>query len=409
MQINSPFLMGVNYWPRKKAMFMWQKFDAGEIREEFGMIRELGLTHVRLFLLWESFQPDPRTVSTKALSDLVTVANIAEDLKLKLEPTFFTGHMSGPNWAPEWLVSNRPRHPDERWLVSLGRFTPSANTIYNIYTEPFVLDAEKLQLRTICGTLKDHPALWAWSLGNEPDLFCRPPTDAIGRDWLRTMAATIKEADPHHLVTIGFHTVSADSNCGLRIDHAAESTDYSVMHGYSIYHPVARDPLDSDWVPFTAGLTAALGGRPVLYEEFGLCTMEPDQPSGYREMIFPFHKIHRQFFASHADAAAYYAAVLPKLHRMGALGAFAWCFGDYDATLWDKPPCDYVIHERFFGLYRADGSLKPMGQAVKDFAATSLLIRPPERTIDLGMSSDEYYKAAWQNIQRLYRSFGAMK
>ena len=38
MQPGSPFLLGVNYWPRKKGMFMWQQFDPAEIREEFTMI-----------------------------------------------------------------------------------------------------------------------------------------------------------------------------------------------------------------------------------------------------------------------------------------------------------------------------------------------------------------------------------
>jgi endo-1,4-beta-mannosidase len=386
-------------------MFMWQEFDAGEVRDEFAMIRSIGLTHVRLFLLWESFQPDPRSISTKALGDLRMVADVASDLGLKLEPTFFTGHMSGPNWAPQWLISKVPRHPDDRWLVSLNRFTPSPNSIYNIYTESFVQEAERLQLRTVCGAMKDHPAIWAWSLGNEPDLFCRPPTDAIGRAWMQEMATVIKEADPHHPVTIGFHTVSIDSNCGLRVDHAAQCTDYSVMHGYSIYHPLARHELDPDWVPFTAGVTAALAGRPVLYEEFGLCTREPDQPSGYQAMLFPFGKTHRQFFASQADAAAYYAAVLPKLQRMGCLGAFAWCFGDYDPRLWDKPPCDHVIHERFFGLFRADGSLKPMGEAVRQFAAGGPVVQEAQRRVEIGVPGDAYYRDAWGNLKRLYRAW----
>ena len=66
----------------------------------------------------------------------------------------------------------------------------------------------------------------------------------------------------------------------------------------------------------------------------------------------------------------YYAAVLERLHRLGCIGAFAWCFGDYAEALWDRPPCDLQKHERFFGLYRADGSLKPMGEVVRDFAAS---------------------------------------
>ena len=184
MSVGDPFLLGVNYWPRRKAMYWWAGFDAGEVREEFAIIRDLGLRFVRIFLLWESFQPRPNQISTEALADLRTVADIAAELGLKLEPTFFTGHMSGPNWAPDWLINpRRPRGIGERPLVSLSRPTGSPHTIFNIYTEPFVVEAEELQLRTICAALCDHPALWAWSLGNEPDLFCRPPTAGAGTAW----------------------------------------------------------------------------------------------------------------------------------------------------------------------------------------------------------------------------------
>jgi endo-1,4-beta-mannosidase len=405
------FLLGVNYWPRKKAMFMWHDFDPAEVRDEFAMIRSIGLTHVRLFLLWESFQPDPRAVSAKALADLRTVADIAADLGLQLEPTFFTGHMSGPNWAPDWLLSREPRREGERWLVSLSRFTPSPFAIHNIYTEPFVLAAEKLQLSSIARELKDHPAIWAWSLGNEPDLFCRPPTDAVGEQWIRTMADTLRAADPNHPVTIGYHTVSIDSNPGLRVDHAARHTEFSVMHGYSIYHALARHPLDPDFVPFAASLTAALAGRPVLFEEFGLCTRlpsDPDQSSGFVDMPLPFGKRHRQFFASQEDAAAYYAAVLPRLQKVGCTGAFAWCFGDYDARLFDKPPCDVVIHERSFGLFHADGTPKPAARAVEAFARTRPQVRPSERPVRLPGSADEYYKNPALVMRDLYDRFGTL-
>src|SRR5436305_10517592 len=81
--VGDPFLLGVNYWPRRKAMYWWADFDAGEVREEFAMIRDLGLTHVRFFLLWESFQPTPTTVNPTALRDLRTVCDIAAETGLK--------------------------------------------------------------------------------------------------------------------------------------------------------------------------------------------------------------------------------------------------------------------------------------------------------------------------------------
>src|SRR4051795_7889012 len=190
--IGDPFLMGINYWPRRKAMYWWGDFDAGEVREEFDMIRSIGLTHVRLFLLWESFQPAPDRVDAAAVRRLANVCDIAGVPGLNLQPTFFTGHMSGPNWAPDWLLDTRtPRRPDERQLCSLQNWKGYDHTIFNTYTEPFVIEAEDLLLRTVCGALKDHPATWGYSLGDEPDLFCKPPTAEVGRQWLRDRIQTI--------------------------------------------------------------------------------------------------------------------------------------------------------------------------------------------------------------------------
>jgi len=404
--VGDSFLLGVNYWPRAKAMSWWADFDPGEVREEFAMIRAIGLTHVRIFLLWESFQPQPDRVAAAALADLRTVADIAAESGLMLEPTFFTGHMSGPNWAPDWLLDpSRPLRLGDRQVVSLGRPSAAAHDIYNPYVEPFVLGAERLQLRTVCSALRDHPAIWAWSLGNEPDLFAQPPTAADGRAWMAAMVATIREVDPDHPVLIGLHGASVHADVGLRIHHAAAETDISVMHGYSIYDSLARSPLDPDLVPFTAALTAALAGRPILFEEFGVNTQLPDGPSHWEQLPLWHGGTRQAYFASEEDGAAYYAGVLDRLHRLGCIGAFGWCFGDYASHLWDRPPCDLQKHERFFGLYRADGTLKPMGRVVRDFAASRPAIREPERHLTLDLTPDEFYADPGRHLPGLYERY----
>jgi len=397
-----PFLLGVNYWPRRKAMYWWKSFDREEVREEFSIIRDVGLGYVRFFLLWEDFQPEPDRVDPVRLRDLETVSDVAADLGLMLEPTLFCGHMSGPNWAPAWLLGGQPAAPGSRPLVSGGRV--ANRTIRNIYVDPEVVAAEERLVRAVAERLAGHPALWAWSLGNEPDLFCQPPTAADGRAWAKRMVGLIHEADPGRPVTIGLHTADVERDVGLRADLLAEVTDFSVMHAYSIYAPWAKHPLDSDVVPFANALTAALAGRPVLFEEHGLCTAAPGQPSHYES--YPIMGRERQqFFPSEEDGARYYQEVLGKLLKVGSLGAFGWCFADYVPELWDRPPCDQFVHERFFGLVRPDGSLKPVADVIRAFAATRPNVQPQGVRIDLGVTPGEYYQDPGSHLRRLFAEF----
>src|SRR5258706_14688878 len=174
--MTQPFTLGVNYWPRKKAMYWWSNFDAGEVREEFAVIKEIGLNVVRLFLLWDDFQPEPTSVAKDKLDNLVKVADIAAENGLGLDVTFFTGHMSGPNWSPRWLLGGElPPKAHSHWLrdvVSNGKLTDQGYR--NMFHDEMALNAERLLLSTVVRTLTDHPAFWLCNLGNEPDPLAWP-------------------------------------------------------------------------------------------------------------------------------------------------------------------------------------------------------------------------------------------
>ncbi len=402
--VGDPFLLGINYWPRGKAMYWWQHFDADEVRDEFALIRDIGIGIVRFFLLWEDFQPEPDVISPECLRNLETVAAIAVDTGVRLEPTLFCGHMSGPNWAPPWLVSSQRARPGSRPLIVDGQTSEYA--VRNVYVDPEIVSAEERLVRAVAGRLAGHPGVWAWSLGNEPDLFCQPPTPADGQAWVDRIVSLTHEVDPGKPGTIGLHTASLEHEVGLHVDQLAAVTDFSVMHGYSIYAPWAKEPLDSDVVPFANALTAALAGRPVLFEEYGLCTAAPGQRSHYQ--TYPIQgKPRQQFYPSEEDGTEYYRRVLAKLHRVGALGAFGWCFADYVPEFWDRPPCDQFLHERFFGIVRPDGTVKPIADVIRAFAATRPKVQPQSVRVDLGVTPDEYYRDPSGNLRRLFAGFSA--
>jgi endo-1,4-beta-mannosidase len=403
------FLTGVNYWPRRKAMYWWSGFDAAEVADEFDVIAHLGLDVVRIFLLWDDWQPTPDSVSSERLSDLGKVCDTAAERGLGLDVTFFTGHMSGPNWAPSWLLDPKaPAHasPFVRQVLSGGRVVESAYR--NMFHDPVALAAERLLLETVVGEYAEHEAIWMWNLGNEPDLFAQPVSAAAGRGWVAEMAELVRTLDPAHPVTTGLHTANVFADNGLRVDEVFATADMAVMHGYPMYVPWARQPLDPDFVPYLCSLVAALSGKPCLAEEWGGCT-NPDGPESVTWEWESYGAPRTQFMAGEEDLARYVAATLPRLVEVGATGAFMWCFADYHESLWDRPPCDDggARHERHFGLVRPDGSLKPHAEVIREFAASAALVRPPERKVTLDIEADEFYRRPSHHAQRLYEAFSA--
>lgn len=404
------FTLGVNYWPRRKAMYWWSNFDAAEVDDDFALLQELGLNVARIFLLWDDFQPDPASVDATALKNLVTVADLAEKHGLGLDVTFFTGHMSGPNWSPRWLLQERegfssPYFGWVRQVVSQGKIVPNGN-YRNMFSDPMALEAERLLLKTVVGALKGHKALYMWNLGNEPDLFAWPADAAQGRAWVREMTGIIKEIDPKTPVTVGLHGSDIEEDTGLRVHDVFAETDVAVMHAYPMYTEWARSPLDPDHVPFMTALTAHLAGKPALMEEFGGCTNLKGKPSETWEWN-AYGMDRTQFMAAEEDFAEYIRQVLSNLQAAGATGAMIWCFADYAEELWDVPPCGESRHERHFGLIRPDGSIKPHAEVIRQFAATKPVVQPiPEYAKFPGLDAEDFYaKKLYEEMATIYQQY----
>jgi len=399
------FTLGVNYWPRRKAMYWWSNFDEGEVCEEFAIIKDIGMNVVRMFLLWDDFQPEPTTVSHEALDNLVKVANAAAKNGLGIDLTFFTGHMSGPNWSPRWLLDgeDHPYHGQRREIVNGNKVVKEGYR--NMFHDEMALNASRLLLKSVITRLKDHPAIWMWNLGNEPDLFAWPNSSDEGAAWVKEMVGLIKSIDPNHPVTIGLHGDGLHRDNGLRIDKVYAQTDVAVMHSYPMYTPWARQPLDPDFVPFTCALTAALCGKPVLMEEFGGCTAQPGEPSYTMSWIETNGRERGQFMAGEEDFAEFIRLTLPKLQYSGATGAMLWCYADYVPELWDLPPCQNAQHERFFGLVRPDGSLKPHAKVIQEFARTKPQVKLIPEYAKLTVNPDEFYEEPLGYLVDLYQKY----
>ena len=378
-------------------MSWWSEFDRAEVAADFARIAASGLDSVRVFLIWEDFQPARNRVDPVMLERLVTVADLAGELGLVLVPTLFTGHMSGVNWIPGWALGGSDG--DDRFrVVSRGRVVTAG--LRNWYADPAVADAQALVAAAAAAAVAGHPALWAWDLGNENSNCVIPPSRTSARDWLLRLASAIRAADDTALVTVGLHMEDLEEDRRLGPREAADACDFLSMHGYPIYARWADGPTDEQLLPFLGYVTRWLAqGRELLFSEFGLPTYRRGDPTGERA-----RRRSPRLLIEEDAAAAYTARALESLRGAGCLGAMLWCYSDYDQTLWERPPLDLALHERTFGLWRADGSPKPSVEVVAAIAGAGRCDSAGDATwIDL--DRDEFYFDPSAQLRRLYRRY----
>ena len=381
------FELGVNYWPRRSAMYMWREFDLAEVRDDMAQIADLGFDVVRVFALTQDFLPQPMTVAPDMVARLEEVALEAIDSGLRVVPTLITINMSGRFWWPEWMLDTQGMPAD-------------------LFSDPMILRSQALLVETCARALSGVDAIRAFDLANEIDDAQRPQSRDAGWLWAALLANTVRRAAPGTSIQIGAHLPSLTTANNMRIDDLAAVTDEDVMHAYPLYSKAARSFLDPELVPFCCALTAGLSGsgRPTLMQEFGLCTAPPGAAGQTITDDFLGQPLS-QYLASEDEAAAYYDTVLEGLLRTGAAGAYAWCFADYDARLFDRPPLATAVRERTFGLVRSDGSEKPAADVFRKFRKRRDAGTLP-RTTSVGnvldITADEYYRAPAQNFERLY-------
>ncbi|HMR73999.1 MAG TPA: cellulase family glycosylhydrolase [Polyangiaceae bacterium] len=393
------FRLGLNYWPARTAMGWWQSFEGAEVRDDFARISAAGFDSVRLFLTWEHFQPRPDQVDSQALARLVSTLDLAHEAGLVVMPTLFTGHMSGVNWIPGWALGGGAR--DERFrVVSEGRVRSAG--LRNWYADPEIARAQAKLATVVAHSLAEHPALWAWDLGNENSNCVIPPTKAHAQDWLRRMSDAIRENDPGARITLGIHMEDLEQDRNLGPTEAAEVCDFLTMHGYPGYAAWARGPTDEDLLPFLAQLTAWLGdGAEVVFSEFGLPTLRSGDAESQRVRAACSTALVEEQVASD-----YVERALAALYQCGCSGAMLWCHADYVPATWQTPPLDCAVHERFFGQWRADGSPKPALAKVEAFAKRRPLPPAPRAASTwLDIDPEAFYANGVSDLPRLYQRY----
>ena len=395
VETGNRFSVGINYWPRHSALAMWRLFDAGEIREDFGRMADLGFDAVRFFVRWDELQPDPGAVDATMLDRIERVLALAQAAGLHALPTL-CGASDGATFMPAWSAK-----------------------FANLYDGP-LLDAQSVIANAIAERFRAHPAIVAWDIGHAFTGVRAPRRGTVTTGehgnapvaepeiaaWARGLAKILRGATLR--VTAGTYERDITHDTSIRLGSLCTAFAFASMHGSNVDLPFARNRLDPEAVPFLAMIAAAFSFKPVLITGVGNPTCPPGKFSPFERFAQSDEPPHWSVsprdpvFASYPclsedENAAYATAVLERLHADGRLGAYWWCWSDYDDEAVEAP------HDRSYGIIRKDGSMKPVGGALSAFARQAHSLMKPD---DMPMiSSTYYYRTLPVSARTIYDAF----
>jgi endo-1,4-beta-mannosidase len=382
------FQIGVNYLSARSGIRFWRELDSGELREDLDRLAEWRLNPVRLFLMWEHFQPDHDTINLKALKRLHSVADCAAERGLKLWITLFTGHLFGVNWLPGWMVGQEHLSgPCATYVNDI----PVKAAPKNAFTDPSVLRSQRLLLREVCAVMRDHPALFVYDLGERTgSLFHADDVDQIRR-FLGELHDEIRRSDETSPITVGLQATDLTDPTGFRPAVAAEFCDFLSIAALPSEIEWSEGITDISLPLFAAEMVRFLsGGKKVWVSSIGVPTTREkrNDPSG----------------AIREGAAEDLARLWVEcLRQNGIPGALWWCYADIHPRQWRSPPFDRKILERSFGLLRDGWQPKPTLNGLRSVDRTLNPHYPDPSWIDL--DPDQYWRNPKEEIKRLYKRF----
>ena len=379
--------LGIGYLPRKTGPRLWRAFDAAEIEADLAHIASLGIQAVRIPLFWADFQPGVGRIEPRVFDRFGQFLQIAEDAGIRVVAGLWTGFWDGALWWPDWGVTPSPFPPhwpllvNESWLT-WGRMRSS-------FTDERMRSAQRLLLDELVAFYADHPALMGWELlPGFGRLSAAHARDDVRR-WLDETLARKQQVAPRQdaLFLIAFDALENREAIGPRDILAAGGRPGLSIAAFASDR--RRLPLSVAWIAFALKLTLALAQQPLSLFLAGLPTAPPGQRSLSRDGIY---------YANEEEAAEHLAQVIALARQMDLPSLWFWRWADVPEDHWRVPPYDRPNWRRVTGLLRADGSEKPLVQALTSEASS---LDFPDFDVDL----DAYHHDPYHYLNALWKEF----
>ena len=363
------FFLGCNWWASHAGTNMWRDWDESVVESDIKRLKESGIDVMRVFPLWNDFQP---------LRMHRQFGNNEREMRIGEQPLPFTKEGRAgidPVMVDRFeILCDIAAKYDVRLIVGLitgwmsGRMhAPEAFTGCDLITDSRVVMWQIKFVKYMVERFKGHSAVAAWDLGNECNCLQGNVTQSEAYLWASAITNAIKSVDNTRPVISGMHGTFPNEGTVWRAENLGEILDVLCTHPYPIFTPHCdTDPLgEMKSVLHSTAETmmyANTSGAVAFVEEIG--TLGP-------------------MISSEEVAGEYIRAAAISAWAHDLRGFVWWCANEQ--SLLTHTPYDWNSVERELGLFRTDGTKKPVLEAMSEvsrFVDSWEMERLPERIKD---------------------------
>lgn len=338
------FFTGINYWGSEKGINMWSEFNEETIERDMNLLKEAGITHLRIFPLWSVFQPLkalygpysvyeygfgedilPDTdagkagVSEDACVKFKKFCDLAKKYDMKLIIALICGHMS------------------------FRTYNPPAFEGKSLLTDATVIKWQIRFVKYFVDRFKSEDVIIAWDLGNET--VNMPRLTGKGSDdfylWCSIIADAVRSKDRTRPIISGLDRFDIYGGY-VNINEIGEVCDINTVHPYNIFS-TAEDPINTMKpildLTFKCCLSESIAKVPTFVEEFSAI--------GYMN-------------CSEKTEADFYRVEVLACFTHGTIGTMWWC--SFDQGHFDYAPYRWNSIGSNYGFFDKNLNKKKVAQ-----------------------------------------------
>ncbi len=257
---NSEFTFkGINYYPKNSAWDTFgDAFNKDTIARDFDIIKSAKLNSIRIFIQYDDF--GKANLKPEKIEKLRILLDLAHAKGLRVVVTLF-------DFYSDYTL--------ESWTLT-GRH------------------AEKL-----VSEFKNHKAIAAWDIKNEPNLDFESRDRNNVLNWLKQMITVVQEHDPNHLVTIGWSNSTEAKNLEDKVDFVS----------FHYYHSI-------DDFEYEYNILQKATKKPLVVQEFGI----------------PSYRGFWRWFGEDEEDQAEYHKKMQALFKKNNLAFMSWTLYDFPSV-----------------------------------------------------------------------------